>query len=148
MKNILLCVALASIPLSVLPQNVPHRVVNGCVINNGTKCPNIDWHDQNLNFSRLNNADLSGGNFYGATFFKAGLSHADLRDSDLRYANLNKANLAGADLRGARIEGSSMKRAYLNGAIWIDGRRCAGNPNATEGWDLAFNAGGSQGFCE
>lgn len=125
----------------------PKRVVNGCVIQEYTQCPNINWKGENLNSSRLHNADLHGGNLSGATFFKAGLSHADLRNTDLRWANLNKANLVGADLRGANIEGASMKGATLSGAIWIDGRRCAGDSNATGGWDLAFASGGSHGEC-
>ncbi len=127
-----------------------HRVVNGCVIQNGTNCPRVNWEGQNLNASRLHGAILSGANLKGASFFKTGLSHSDLRNADLRGANLNRANLVGADLRGANIEGASMKSAFLNGAIWIDGRRCAGDPNATEGSELAFASmlgRGSSGAC-
>ena len=125
------------------------RILNGCIIKDGTHCPGINWEGQNLNHSRLNGANLTGANLKNSRLFKTGLAHADLRSADLRGANLNRANLVGADLRGANIQGASMRSTVLNGAIWIDGRRCAGDPDATSGISR-FSAtmfGGSSGSC-
>ncbi len=130
-------------------ENSPPRILNGCTIKDGTHCPGVNWEGENLNYSKLNRANLTGANLKNSRLFKTGLAHADLRNADLRGANLNRANLVGADLRGANIQGASMRSTVLNGAIWIDGRRCAGDPEAISGISL-FSAtmfGGSSGQC-
>jgi uncharacterized protein YjbI with pentapeptide repeats len=151
LKCLILILIICAAHVNVMAQTQPsRRVVNGCVIQDRTNCPNVNWQGENLNASQLNNAILSGSNLRGASFFKAGLSHTDLRNADLRGANLTRTNLVGADLRGANLEGAILKTTYLHGAIWVDGRKCAGDANATGGNSLAFEsffASGSVGGC-
>jgi hypothetical protein len=91
-------------------------VVNGCVIQPTTYCPNVDLSGADLSGASLGLADLAGANLSGAN-----LSGADLSGSGLNGANLTNANLSGADLRsallnGAIVTGANLTDANLSGA--------------------------------
>lgn len=107
------------------------RVVNGCAIQPGTRCPG--W--------QLGGADLGGADLSGADLRSADLRSADLRGANLRGANLSgahllRAHLWFADLSGANLENTSLRVADLRGAtlqgatlhhtLMPDGSRCSG----------------------
>lgn len=79
-----------------------------------------DLNGADLRYVDLSEADLSHARLSGAS-----LKGADLRDVDLSNADLGAADLSYADLSGARIGGAQFGQAAFEGAIWIDGRRCA-----------------------
>ena len=80
-------------------------VLDGCVLQAYTKCPNVN----------LNNANLEGINLQGAYLKGATLKNTILRNAKLIDVYLFEADLTGADLTGAD----------LSKAIWPDGRVCA-----------------------
>ncbi len=85
--------------------------------------------------ARLRGADLASGDLRGADLRRtdlryarlggANLAGADLRGADLRHARFYDADLTGADLRDARLEHIDLRHARLDGALWVDGTRCA-----------------------
>ncbi len=90
---------------------------------------------QNLDDSNYTKADLRGTNFWKASlqsakFFKAKLQGACLKSSNLHKADFTQANLQGTDLRWANLKDAKfddalLDRVRLEGAIWIDGTKCA-----------------------
>ncbi len=80
-------------------------VVDGCILQAYTKCPEVN----------LSNANLEGINLQGAY-----LKGAILRNTNLRNANLIDIYLYEADLTGADLTGADLSKA-----IWPDGRVCA-----------------------
>lgn len=70
----------------------------------------IDWSGCDRHGYLLVGADLRGAQLINTNLAGANLSYADLRE-----ANLTQANLDHADLTGTKLEG----------AVWVDGRKCA-----------------------
>lgn len=87
---------------------------------NDPPAPRVNWRGCEKPRANLTNANLSGAILGGANFRDANLLFANLEG-----ANLEAANLALADLRFAKLAGANLVRANLEGAIWIDGRKCA-----------------------
>lgn len=89
------------------------QTVNGCVIEPGTGCANIDLSDADLEGADLSGADLSGTtlegtNLSGANLSEANLSGAHIVDGDLSDADLTRANLSGATITGTSLEGATL----------------------------------------
>lgn len=80
-------------------------VVDGCILQAYTKCPEVN----------LSIANLEGINLQGAYLKGANLKNTILRNATLIDVYLYEADLTGADLNGAD----------LSKAIWPDGRVCA-----------------------
>lgn len=80
-------------------------VIDGCILQPYTKCPEVN---------------LSGANLEGINLQGAFLMGANLRNTILRNANLIDAFLYDADLTGADLSGADLSKA-----IWPDGRVCA-----------------------
>ncbi len=100
-KPILLSLCLLFLASSAFAQ----QVVDGCVLQRYTKCPEVN----------LSNANLEGINLQGAYLKGANLKNTILRNANLIDVYLYEADLTGADLTGAD----------LSKAIWPDGRVCA-----------------------
>jgi pentapeptide repeat protein len=77
------------------------KVVNGCKIEPGTRCPGADLQRANLRGADLTRANLTG----------AKLQRADLTDADLTGATLFEANLQGAT--GGNAREGKMCKTYL-----------------------------------
>lgn len=86
--------------------------------------PAAQLHAADLSAADLRYADLRDADLSYARLVGASLKGADLRGADLTYAELDGADLSFADLRGAGIGGADLRHARLQGALWIDGRRC------------------------
>ncbi len=82
----------------------------------GSTLEGADLAYSDLTRANLGYADLTGAGLKGATLRGADLTYADLSGADLTYADLTRAQLGGAELEGAD----------LSGAVWPDGRTCAG----------------------
>ena len=87
--------------VSVPPNGVAPRLVNGFLIGPGANLYGADLRGANLYWAKLEGANLRGANLYGANLDGANLYGADLQGADLQGANLQWANLQGADLEGA-----------------------------------------------
>jgi hypothetical protein len=114
------------------------------VVLEGCRLAAVEWRSATLRGARLANASLAGAVLSGADLEDADLRYVDLGGVDLSYAvlrravlkgaNLQLADLTNADLRGAdlsfadlsrvRLGGARLDDAVLQGAIWVDGRRC------------------------
>lgn len=94
----------------------------------------IDLSYLNLANTHLHNLDLKravmgGTNLKGADLSKTNLENAYLQSALLQEATLSRTNFKSADLRGADLTGAYLEKtnfegALLEGAIWINGRRC------------------------
>jgi hypothetical protein len=89
------------------------QTVNGCVIEPGTGCANIDLTGADLEGADLAQADLSGtnltdANLSGANLTEANLSGAQIVDADLSDADLTRANLTGATITGTNLDGATL----------------------------------------
>ncbi len=94
-----------------------------------------DLSNKILDDSNYTRADLRGTNFWKASlksakFFKAKLQGACLKSANLHKADLTQANLRGTDLRwanlkDAKLDDALLERTRFEGAIWIDGTKCA-----------------------
>lgn len=102
----------------------PRADLRGAVLANGA-APGARLSGADLAAADLRYVDLRGADLSYARLGGAVLKGADLRDADLSYAALNQADLSFTDLRGARLGGSDLSEARLDGALWVDGRRCA-----------------------
>jgi uncharacterized protein YjbI with pentapeptide repeats len=94
-----ICFFLLTIPVFA------QQIIDGCLLQPYTKCPEVN----------LSNANLEGVNLKGAYLKGANLKHTILRNANLIDVYLYEADLTGADLTGAD----------LSKAIWPDGRVCA-----------------------
>nr|WP_295769111.1 pentapeptide repeat-containing protein [Rhodoferax sp.] len=79
--------------------------------------------------SDFSGQDLSRGNYAGASFTNVEAVGVNFRGVDLSRAVMTNMDLSKADLRGANLVGAQMTNvewngALLDGAIWVDGRRC------------------------
>jgi hypothetical protein len=97
------------------------QTVNGCVIEPGTGCANIDLTGAELASADLSGADLSGTNLTDADLSGADLSEANLAGAQIVNADLSEADLTRADLTGATITGTNLADATLCGTIRTDG---------------------------
>jgi pentapeptide repeat protein len=87
--------------------------VNGCTIEPGTQCADVDLSGADLSGADLSRAVLTGANLEGTNLSEADLSEADLSgaqivDTDLSDADLTSANLTDADISGANLEGATL----------------------------------------
>lgn len=98
-------------------------VVNGCVIEPGTGCANIDLSGADLEGVDLTEADLSGANLTETNLRGANLTAADLSGAQIVDADLSDANLQNANLTGATIVGTNLDGATLCGTIRVDGSK-------------------------
>lgn len=78
----------------------------------------------------LSGQDLSRSNYAGASFTNVEAVGTNFKGVDLSKAVMTNVDLSKADLRGANLAGAQMTNvdwdgALLDGAIWMDGRRCA-----------------------
>jgi len=85
----------------------------------GAQLENASFNDARLDQADLSDTRLINCDFNNATLSGARLSHAqivnaDFMEADLSRADLSEANLINAELMDARLEG----------ATWMDGRRC------------------------
>jgi hypothetical protein len=97
------------------------ETVNGCPIESGTQCANIDLSGENLEGADLSRAGLSGTNLEGTNLSGANLSEADLTDAKLVNTNLEDADLTSANLTGATITDTDLDGATLCGTTRTDG---------------------------
>ena len=97
------------------------QTVNGCVIESGTQCANIDLSGADLEGADLSRAGLSGTNLEGTNLSGANLSEADLTDAKLVNTNLEDADLTSANLTGATITDTDLDGAILCGTTRTDG---------------------------
>ncbi len=81
---------------------------------------NTDISGQDLSRANYAGASLTNVEAVGTIFRGADLSKAIMTNVDLSKADLRGTNLAGAQMTNVDWEG-----ALLDGAIWMDGRRCA-----------------------
>ncbi|MGK5092249.1 pentapeptide repeat-containing protein [Deltaproteobacteria bacterium TL4] len=75
-------------------------------------------------FSDLRNVDFKGANMRTLKSKQVQLSGADLRATRLENADFSYAFMNGVDLEGASIENALFTGAILDGATWIDARKC------------------------
>lgn len=108
------------------------RVVNGCTIAPGTRCPQVDFANTRLTGVNLSGAFLGNarqnpypGNWDGANLSGANLSGAvvlcvegtaNLENVDFSGAELIDLNLYGSNLRGADFSGAYLVNVNFNGA--------------------------------
>ena len=97
------------------------QTVNGCVIEAGTQCANIDLSGADLEGADLSRAGLSSTNLEGTNLSGANLSEADLTDAKLVNTNLQDADLTSANLTGATITDTDLDGATLCGTTRTDG---------------------------
>jgi hypothetical protein len=97
------------------------ETVNGCVIESGTQCANIDLSGADLEGADLSRAGLSGTNLEGTNLTGANLSEADLTDARMVDTNLEDADLTSANLTGATITDTDLDGAILCGTTRTDG---------------------------
>ena len=97
------------------------ETVNGCVIEPGTRCANIDLSGADLSGADLSRAVLSSTNLEGTNLSSANLSESDLTDAQLVETNLSDADLTSADLTGATITDTDLDGATLCGTTRTDG---------------------------
>jgi pentapeptide repeat protein len=97
------------------------ETVNGCVIESGTQCANIDLSGADLEGADLSRAGLSGTNLEGTNLSGANLSEADLTDARIVDTNLEDADLTSANLTGATITDTDLDGAILCGTTRTDG---------------------------
>ena len=97
------------------------QTVNGCDIESGTQCANIDLSGADLEGADLSRAGLSGTNLEGTNLSGANLSEADLTDAKLVNTNLEDADLTSANLTGATITDTDLDGATLCGTTRTDG---------------------------
>jgi len=97
------------------------ETVNGCVIESGTQCANIDLSGADLEGADLSRAGLSGTNLEGTNLSAANLSEADLTDARMVDTNLEDADLTSANLTGATITDTDLDGAILCGTTRTDG---------------------------
>jgi uncharacterized protein YjbI with pentapeptide repeats len=97
------------------------ETVNGCVIESGTQCANIDLSGADLEGADLSRAGLSGTNLEGTNLSGANLSEADLTDARMVDTNLEDADLTSANLTGATITDTDLDGAILCGTTRTDG---------------------------
>ena len=97
------------------------ETVNGCVIEPGTQCANIDLSGADLSGADLSRAVLSSTNLEGTNLSSANLSESDLTDAQLVETNLSDADLTSADLTGATITDTDLDGATLCGTTRTDG---------------------------
>jgi hypothetical protein len=97
------------------------ETVNGCVIESGTQCANIDLSGADLEGADLSRAGLSGTNLEGTNLSGANLSEADLTDARMVDTNLEDADLTSANLTGATITDTDLDGATLCGTTRTDG---------------------------
>ena len=97
------------------------ETVNGCVIEPGTGCANLDLSGADLEGADLSGADLSGTTLDGTNLSGANLSEADLSGAQIVDADLSDADLTRANLTGATITGTNLDGATLCGTTRTDG---------------------------
>jgi hypothetical protein len=97
------------------------QTVNGCVIEPGSGCANIDLTGADLEGADLSQADLSGTNLTDANLSGANLTEANLSGAQIVDADLSDADLTRADLTGATITGTNLDGATLCGTTRTDG---------------------------
>jgi len=97
------------------------ETVNGCVIESGTQCANIDLSGADLSGADLSRAVLSNTNLDGTNLSDADLSEADLTGARIVDTDLSDADLTSANLRGATITGANLDGATLCGTTRTDG---------------------------
>jgi hypothetical protein len=97
------------------------ETVNGCVIESGTQCANIDLSGADLEGADLSRAGLSATNLEGTNLSGANLSEADLTDARMVDTNLEDADLTSANLTGATITDTDLDGAILCGTTRTDG---------------------------
>ena len=112
------------------------QTVNGCDIESGTQCANIDLSGADLEGADLSRAGLSGTNLEGTNLSGANLSEADLTDAKLVNTNLEDADLTSANLTGATITDTDLDGATLCGTTRTDGTTddtdCEASTDTTE----------------
>lgn len=96
------------------------RVINGCEIKPGTKCPGVDLSGQDLSDANLSGADLTGANLTGTNFDNAMLNDAILNKVIAINAKFPEARMIGAKLNGAQLGSADFYRTQLGGAILTD----------------------------
>ena len=79
--------------------------------------------------SDFSGQDLSRASYVGASFTNVEAVGTNFRGADLSRATMTNVDLSKADLRGANLAGAQMTNvdwdgALMDGAIWVDGRRC------------------------
>lgn len=94
-----------------------NRVINGCEIKPGTKCPGVDLSGQDLSDANLTGADLTGANLTNANFDGAQLSGAILNKVIATGAKFPEARLIGAHLNSAVLGYVDFYRAQLGEAV-------------------------------
>jgi len=97
------------------------ETVNGCEIESGTQCANIDLSGADLEGADLSRAGLSGTNLEGTNLSGANLSEADLTDARMVDTNLEDADLTSANLTGATITDTDLDGAVLCRTTRTDG---------------------------
>jgi len=102
----------------------PSAVLTGADLSNASLI-NARLADADLSGADLAYANLAGADLSYARLAGARLLGANLRGADLAYAEFADADLSHADLGGARIGAATWQGVRLDGAIWVDGRRCA-----------------------
>ena len=112
------------------------QTVNGCDIESGTQCANIDLSGADLEGADLSRAGLSGTNLEGTNLSGANLREADLTDAKLVNTNLEDADLTSANLTGATITDTDLDGATLCGTTRTDGTTddtdCEASTDTTE----------------
>lgn len=97
------------------------KVINGCSITAGARCPNVNlsgmWlSGENLSWANLTGANLSSAHLFGVRLTGADLSGANLSGADLVAAHLDQVWMRGANLSEAILSGSWMSHSSLAGA--------------------------------
>ena len=93
------------------------RVINGCEIKPGTKCPGVDLSGQDLSDANLTNADLTGANLTDTNFDGAQLSGAILNKVIATGAKFGEARMIGTKLNGAMLGYADFYRTQLGDAV-------------------------------
>jgi len=83
-------------------------------------------HLENATFNdaRLDGADLSRARLINCDFNNASLSGARLNHAQVINSDFMDADLTGTDLTGASMINAEFMATRLQGATWVDGRRC------------------------
>lgn len=75
--------------------------------------------------SSLEGVDLREADLSATVLQAVNLHSASLQGVNLQQARLTDVDLREADLTGAHLEQAILDNVRLDGAVWVDGRRCA-----------------------
>jgi hypothetical protein len=90
----------------------------------GASLSGAQLENASFNDARLDQADLSGTRLINCEFNNASLSGARLSHAQIINSDFMDADLSRSDLTESSLINAELMDARLEGATWLDGRRC------------------------